>query len=585
MVEPIWAGREDAGTARRFDRPVPAEQPAQAISARRPAIRPRSNVQAVLGLQRAAGNAAVASMLAGRSPAGKEGTAGPLAVAADTPVSAAPAESNLAVAIEVRPLAPEGSPPTDAAPAGDGTDTNAPAPDLFLMPDPLETEAEPAEAPQTPVVQRWPNPLALAGNIARGGVDLVRGAVDSVGDLAGAALGAARARITALTAALRSGGQAVQSAAAAVSSGVGTAVRTGSQAIGQLGSRLSAGLSQGLSAATGTINGLTSGFSALMRLGLSAVTSSAGALGRSLAAMDAEGIRAAWARIQSLIGQSFGRLSAAGSALTQRAESLWTGLTQRFSAATQRLSSFGMAMLGQLRAATSAAVASITGAWQGLSQRAAQMDGIGGTLARVAVAVVERLMSGLRAVWQQVSAAWTAVRGSLAQATERVSAAIATVREAASRQLHGLVDRARASVTALVTRARALVQRTLGGMTGLIGQISSFSLDKLVSTVSVISGFLAAVKQARAEASAALERRAEQIAAIIQSQMPGAAAEQVRQHVGGGASAPPGPAIQRTVAHAAGQRPLDDGRRRCLEHDLERDQTQVGPGQRQEARA
>ncbi len=99
---------------------------------------------------------------------------------------------------------------------------------------PLES---PADGGDRAVVQR----LSLSD---LPGAGLVRGAVDAVGDLAGAALDAAKGKIASLTGTLRSGWGSVQATAGGLLSGLGNQIRGGVAAVGRLGSSISAGVSR-----------------------------------------------------------------------------------------------------------------------------------------------------------------------------------------------------------------------------------------------------------------------------------------------------------------------------------------------------
>jgi hypothetical protein len=336
----------------------------------------------LLGLQRSAGNAAVASMLAGRRPATR------------------PAEQSAGILeappFEVGELGSDHVVPADVA-AVSGADAAAPpgadpdepgfgsvdVADVLDAPEPVDgpgdDHPDPALAPgaESPVhggdravVQR----LSLSD---LPGAGLVRGAVDAVGDLAGEALGAAKGKIASLTGTLRSGWGALQATAGSALSGLGDQIRGGVAAVGRLGSSISAGISQGFAGATRTMGTLTSGFTRTMSRGLDTVKSAAGSLGRALTAMDADGLRAAYGAIKGTVGRVFGSLTAAAKAVTAQGQALWDGLTGRLDKALGNLGTVASGLVGRLQTAAAGRCAGerSVGALRGT---ASSIDGVGG---------------------------------------------------------------------------------------------------------------------------------------------------------------------------------------------------------------
>lgn len=525
----------------------------------------------LLGLQRSVGNAAVASMLAGRRPATRPAEK-PEGILQAPPfeVAGPPTELSSEHVVPAEVAAAGGA---DAA-APPGVDPDEPGfrsvdgLDLLDAPEPVDGPGDdhhdPVLAPDVesslggedhPVAQR----LSLSD---LPGAGLVRGAVDAVGDLAGEALGAAKGKIASLTGALRSGWGAVQATAGSALSGLGDQIRGGVAAVGRLGSSISAGISQGFAGATRTMGTLTSGFTRTMSRGLGTVKSAAGSLGRALTAMDADGLRAAYGAITATVGRVFGSLTAAAKAVTAQGQALWDGLTGRLDKALGNLGTFASGLVGRLQAAAAGALAQVNGLWGRLRGTASSIDGVGGTLARAAAAVIDRLLAGLRSLWDGISSAWNAVQRSLSTVSASVTAKLSAAREVIERQARSLLDRFRGAWKSVTDRAAALTRDALGGVSSFVGRFAGLSLDKVITQVSGISRLLKWISSARAEAEAALDARATQIAAMIDGGMPQAAREQVVQHMPGGAGRGP----------ATGQAPSGSGPAPVLQR------LETGPG-------
>ncbi len=544
----------------------------------------------MLALQRSAGNAAVASMLAGRRSATRlDGrSVGNHPVAPVSEVDRAPAEpdaeqllpTDLAGVGGVVAASPHGTEPDEPdAGTADGSGTlDGPPVDV---PEPIDVAEqvdvpEPTDAmvddehddemvvPASRTVGGAGAPLQRLSLSDLPGAGLVKGAVDAVGDLAGGALGAVKGKVASLTGAIRSGWGTLQASAGARLSGLGDQIRGGVAAVGRLGSSISTGISQGFAGATRTMGALTSGFTRAVNSGLATVKGAAGSLGRALTAMDADGLRAAYAAIKGSVSRVHGSLTTAASAITAQGRALWDGLTGRLNNAVGSLRTFASGMVGRLQATAASTLTQVNGLWERLRGTASGMDGVGGIVARAAAAVVDRLLAGLRSLWNGISSAWNAVQGSLSSVASRVTAQLAAARDGAERQARGLLDRFRATWATVSDRAVALTRTALGGVADMAGRLGTFSLEKTITQVSAISRFLKWVSTARAQAEEALDARATQIAGMIDAGMPGAARTQVAQHVPGGAApgstvAPPlsgttSPSVQREPDGSVGTR-------------------------------
>ncbi|MEV6825319.1 hypothetical protein [Amycolatopsis sp. NPDC051102] len=501
----------------------------------------------LVALQRSAGNAAVASMLARRQAP---------APSVDSPAASSGPEIVVDAPVEAERALPALGPAPGAQAQGDSPhDHDEPSPsdhppelgdvigavgDAGVTPVDRPTNDDDADHATAPAPGA-PAPVQRFGLSDLPGAGLVTRAANAVGDFAGAALDAAKRRIGSLTGSLSSGWNSLRSTAGNLLTGLGDAARGGVEEVGRLGSSISAGVSAGFGVATKTLSGLTSSFTRTMHRGLETVKGSAGALGHALSSMDAEGMRAAYASVKGSVGRVFGNLTAAASALNARSRVLWEGLTTRFTGAVRNLGTFASGVVDRVRTAAAGALARISGSWERLRGTAADIGGVGGVLARVATAVVDRLLSGLRSLWDGINSAWASVRNSLSAVSARVAAQVSAAREAVERQVKSSFDRLRASWTAATGRAAASTRSVLGGVAGMAGRIASFSLDKTITQVAAISKFVKWVSSAREEADAALQRRGAEIAGTIEARMPEGAREQVLQHAPGASPAPAGP--------------------------------------------
>ena len=564
-VEPGTAERSREGPEQTRPSPAPQSWPAGATAS-----------HPLLRLQRSAGNAAVASLLAQRR-LGRSVDQPPQTVDTKPPDRSADghteAEHLQLLVAPSRTVTPPPAPPVDQPEeqlsttrlglgpmagtdgesstltelGGSGVE-QAVEPTLVHRHEPNEPDP-PSESHGAGVldVQRFGIADLPGAGLVRGGVALVTGAASAVGDLAGAALGAVKA--------LGSGWGPLGTTAGMALSGVGNAARSGIEAVGRVGSSISTSIGQGFTRATGMMGALTRGFTRTMDFGLDTVKGAAGVLGRSLSTMNADGLRSAYAAVKGTLGRVLGGLRAAGSQLAVRGQALWEGLSGQFSGAIARLGAFASGVVNRLQTSAAGALARVAGQWDRLRGTAANLDGIGGVLARTAGGVIDRLLSGLRSLWNGIASAWTSVQRSLSTVAGRVSAQLSAVRESFERRARSMFDRIQGSWRAVTDRATTLARTGVGKVGGFVGRLSGFSLDKTVTQISAISKFLSWVSSARQSAEAALDGRAAQIAGMIEARMPGAAREQVLQHAPGSAGASatsaappgsgPGPFLQR----------------------------------------
>lgn len=607
-AEPEFSGRAKRGP----------EQEAAAQTVRASGIPPRGvgARHPLLALQRSAGNAAVASMLAGRGSPARSVDAAAEAVdrnASERSADALTESGQIAVTILG---SPNGLPPADP---GSGRRTEPEPPHIGRgfgsFSGPIARPAEIVSAPQgvatgepaggefsqnqlpaidthafdgdsarpsgadlsdpgvdsaggsgiddhcSAVVQRFELSDLPGAGLVKSGAAIITGAASTVGDLAGAALDLVRGKIASLTNSLRSGWTALQSTAGKLVSGLGEAARGGVEAVSRVGSSISSTISSGYAKATSSMGTLSAGFTSTMSRGLETVKGAAGALGRALSTMDADGLRAAYGSIKGSVGRVFGNLTAAANAISARGRAIWDGLAGQFNSGLTSLGAMASGLANRLQTAAAGALAQVTGQWERLRGAAANMNGIGGTLARAAAAVIERLLAGLRSLWDGITAAWSSVQRSVAAISARVTEQLSAARDAIEKQARSMFDRLRAQWQAVTEKAAALTRNALGVVGSFVGRIASFNLDKTITQISAISKFLKRVSSARDEAEAALDRRAAQIAGMIEARMPDAAREQLLQHApdGAGASASPpsgprGPVLQRAPDTEAGTR-------------------------------
>ena len=164
--------------------------------------------------------------------------------------------------------------------------------------------------------------------------------------------------------------------------------------------------------------------------------------------------------------------------------------TGRLDGALKGLGTFASGLVGRLQTAAAGALTQVTGMWERLRGTAQNIDGVGGTLARAAAAVIDRLLAGLRSLWNGISSAWTAVQRSLSTISATVTAQLSAARGAIEQQAKSLLDRFRGAWKTVTDRAGALTRNALGGVGDIVGRLRTFSLDKMIGQVSGISRVL-----------------------------------------------------------------------------------------------
>jgi hypothetical protein len=410
------------------------------------------------------------------------------------------------------------------------------------------------------VVQRW----SLSGI-----VESVAGALSSAAE---AALAGIRSRIEGVVGGLQSGWSRLTSMASGVARTVSQGLQTAGDRLRGLASAGVNSLKSGWSALQQAASSLAEGVISRIQGGLQTVTGSIGAIAQAIINLDARGLQGAWNRLRALLGGVWQQAQTLARGLTQRMGVLWNSLRVRFTSIVRTLADTGRSIVNQLRAISEAVRDRVVAAWNGLQEQARQLGGIAGGVMRAIQAVVDRLVSFARRIWDAIASGWTALQ-------ERVGAAIQSIGNRISdiiRQLRRQAQTIWAGIAGLFSRLRAWaarqMDRALSGVRVLWNVIRNFGIGRLIETIVKCAPFLRAVREAVQNPDSVLRPIAQAIAAKISEAMPARAEQVARARIAGRGtesaltpkSAAGGGIVQRSVDHTLIQRqaleqPIDQG--------------------------
>jgi hypothetical protein len=427
-----------------------------------------------------------------------------------------------------------------AAPAGAAPETETEtAEDEQEVPDAADQAhlAAAPPAPPPPPAEPEPHPAVTVQR-------------DTDDDGGGGLLGGIRRRISQVVGGLRSGWDQLSGAASSAFAGITSRVSAGARALADLGSSVTSGLRTAFTNASRTVTQLADGLMNGLKRGVGGLAGAASDIGPALASMDVAAIRAAWGRLQGMVGAVSASFSQARAAMTARFGALWTSLQTGFSSALDGARARAQALGDGLRAAATAVQQRLASLWAGMQQRAGQLTGVAGGVARFLMAIVERLLSAARSLWQSVQKGWNALERRASGLVDQVTKQLGDLWEGLKRRSAGLWDTLRGAWSRAVDAASRAANRVAGGVVAMWHQIQGFSLTSMLDKLSQYVSFIGSVKQAAHDPKGLMAPYATKISGELQAAMPAKARDVASEHlqsVGGPATASAGsaPLVQR----------------------------------------
>lgn len=446
---------------------------------------------ALPALQRSAGNAAVARLLAHPHPHAPTPT--------PTPQSAQPASA------EAAPVA--GNLDTEASAAGFDSETRTTdsLPDHTALRGPEQQPDEPPRQRDEPALQREEEDPGFFASIRR--------RLSGIGD-------------------------GIRSGWTSVSSGVGDVVdglrQRGAGALDTIRAA-GAGVANFVrSVATSLPDSATAAFTAIRGVVLAPITAIVGGAARlrdAVLRLDADGLASAWSSITGMASGAWSAAQAMAGAVGRALSGLWDGAAAGFRSVVDSARAGANAVVDGLVGLASSATSRLGALWsrvEGFGSDLISADSWGGAIVR---RIGGALLSGAQRAWSTAQSGWQRARDTAGSIGSSIVSSARGAWDTVSGAASSAWDTAGRAWTRVKDGVGGAADKITGGVRSFVQRVRSFSITSLVAKLRKYGQAMTGLGTLVADPMSTIEPYAEGIAGKLSAGMPAAASDAVAPHM------------------------------------------------------